>query len=54
MILSPCPCVTVHIYTVCVCVVDMSVWPRSWEERGLGAQEGSSERVFVSQVHYRK
>lgn len=38
-------------YTVYrVCVADM--WPRWWEERG--AQRGSSERVFVSQVHYRK
>lgn len=45
--------VTVLIqYTLCV--ADMSAWPRRWEERGSGAQRGSSERVFVSQVHNRK
>lgn len=47
---------TVHIYWLCVCVrvADLSMWPLRWLERGLGTQRGSSEWVFVSQVHCRK
>lgn len=55
-ILSLCLHERLCIYTDCVCVrvADLSMWPLRWLERGLGTQRGSSEWVFVSQVHCRK